>query len=214
MMTRGQDGLSDHNGLANGQSISREKEDTPMFDQHARSLSRRALVAGLAVTASSAAAQPRAALPPTTITTPPHDFGPGGAPTTYFTDPDVLSVDPAFDGLIQANTTTQRLWTGALWMEGPAWCAQGRYLLWSDIPNNRQMRWIEDDGRVSVFRSPSNYSNGNTFDFQGRQISCEHLTRRVMRYELDGSATVLADRFEAPRRPRLVHRPTLRRSAL
>ena len=62
------------------------------------------------------------------------------------------------------------------------------YLVWSDIPNNRQLRWLEDDGQVSVFRSPSNNSNGNTFDFQGRQISCEHLTRRVVRYELDGSS--------------------------
>ena len=175
-----------------------------MFDQHAKGedakgLSRRTLVAALAVTASGAAAQPRPAAPPTTITTPPRDFGPEGAPTTYFTDPDVLTVDPVFDSLIQGNTTIQRLWTGALWMEGPAWCAEGRYLLWSDIPNNRQMRWLEDDGHVSVFRSPSNNSNGNTFDFQGRQISCEHLTRRVVRYELDGSIIVLADRFEGKR---------------
>ncbi|HXX09959.1 MAG TPA: SMP-30/gluconolactonase/LRE family protein, partial [Burkholderiales bacterium] len=71
----------------------------------------------------------------------------------------------------------------------------GRYLVWSDIPNNRQLRWLEDDGRVSVFRSPSNNSNGNTFDFQGRQLSCEHLTRRVVRYELDGSVTVIADSY-------------------
>jgi len=170
-----------------------------MPDQPYIGLSRRTLVGALAVTASGAAAQPRPTAPPTTITMPPRDFGPGGAPTTYFTDPDVLSVDPAFDGLIQANTTIQRLWTGALWMEGPAWCAEGRYLLWSDIPNNRQMRWLEDDGHVSVFRSPSNYSNGNTFDFQGRQISCEHLTRRVVRYELDGSVTILADQFEGKR---------------
>ena len=68
--------------------------------------------------------------------------------------------------------------------------------MWSDIPNNRQLRWIEDNGRVSTFRSPSNNSNGNTFDFQGRQLSCEHLTRRVVRYELDGSATVLAEAFQ------------------
>ena len=170
-----------------------------MQKQPAKALSRRTLVAALAVTGTGALAQPRPAAPPTTITTPPRDFGPEGAPTTYFTDPDVLTVDPAFDGLIQGNTTIQRLWTGALWMEGPAWCAEGRYLLWSDIPNNRQMRWLEDDGHVSVFRSPSNNSNGNTFDFQGRQISCEHLTRRVVRYELDGSATVLADRFEGKR---------------
>ena len=89
----------------------------------------------------------------------------------------------------------QRLWTGALWSEGPAWNAQGRYLVWSDIPNNRQLRWLEDDGHVSVFRMPSNNGNGNTFDFQGRQITCEHLTRRVTRYELDGSATMIADSY-------------------
>src|SRR5258708_17202129 len=98
------------------------------------------------------------AAPPTTITTPPRDFGPGGAPTTYFTDPDILTVDPSFNSLVQPNTPIQRLWTGALWMEGPAWSAQGRYLVWSDIPNNRQLRWLEDEGRVSVFRSPSNNS--------------------------------------------------------
>ena len=162
-------------------------------------LSRRALVGALAVTASGAAAQPRQAAPPSTITTPPRDFGPNGAPTTYFTDPDVITVDEAFNGLIQPNTSIQRLWTGGLWLEGPAWCAEGRFLVFSDIPNNRQMRWLEDDGHVSVFRSPSSYSNGNTFDYQGRQISCEHLTRRVVRYELDGSATVLADSFEGKR---------------
>jgi gluconolactonase len=136
------------------------------------------------------------AVPASTVTTPPRDFGPNGAPTTYFRDPDMITVDPAFNAITQPNTAITRLWTGALWSEGPAWNAQGRYLLWSDIPNNRQMRWLEDDGHVSVFRTPSNNSNGNTFDFQGRQISCEHLTRRVVRYELDGSATVLADNYQ------------------
>jgi gluconolactonase len=104
-----------------------------------------------------------------------------------------------FNGLAQPNSAIQRLWTGALWSEGPAWSAQGRYLVWSDIPNNRQLRWLEDSGRVSVFRLPSNNSNGNSFDFQGRQLSCEHLTRRVVRYENDGSITVLADSFEGKR---------------
>src|SRR5947207_6032945 len=137
--------------------------------------------------------------PPTTITQPPRDFSPQGAPTTYFTDPDVLTIEPAFDGLRQPNAPIQRLWTGALWSEGPAWNAEGRYLVWSDIPNNRQLRWIEDDDRVSVFRSPSNNSNGNTFDFSGRQISCEHLTRRVVRYEHDGSVTVVADSYNGKR---------------
>ena len=88
---------------------------------------------------------------------------------------------------------------GCCGWEGPAWNAQGRYLVWSDIPNNRQMRWLEDDGNMSVFRMPSNNSNGNTFDFQGRQLSCEHLTRRVTRYELDGSATVIADNYNGKR---------------
>ncbi len=82
-----------------------------------------------------------------------------------------------------------------MWLEGPAWNSVGRYLVFSEIPTNRQYRWLEDDGHVSVFRLPSNNSNGNTFDFQGRQITCEHLTRRVVRYELDGSVTVLADAY-------------------
>jgi gluconolactonase len=136
---------------------------------------------------------------PTVISNPPRDFGPDAPPTTYFTDPDILTVDPAFNSLIQANTSIKRLWTGALWTEGPAWSSQGKYLVWSDIPNNRQFRWLEDDGRVSVFRSPSNNSNGNTFDPQGRQLSCEHLTRRVVRYEHDGSITIIADAYQGKR---------------
>ena len=166
-------------------------------------LSRRTLIhaaglGALAATAGSALSQTAAspAAPPTTITTPPRDFSRHGAPTTYFWDPDVIAVDPAFNGLAQPNAAIQRIWTGGLWVEGPAWNAQGQYLVWSDIPRNRQMRWIEDDGRVTVFRAPSGNSNGNSFDFQGRQLSCEHLNRRVVRYELDGSATVLADSFD------------------
>jgi gluconolactonase len=149
------------------------------------------------VAAQAPAGRPMA--PPSTITTPPRDFGPNAPPTTYFTDPDVISVDPMFDGLRQPNAPIQRLWTGALWSEGPAWSSQGRYLVWSDIPNNRQLRWLEDNQRVTVFRLPSNNSNGNTFDFQGRQLSCEHLTRRVVRYEHDGSITVIADMFNGKR---------------
>src|SRR5258707_4572153 len=166
-------------------------------------ISRRTLVHGLAIAAgatvvgtSGALAQQGGELgPPTTITTPPRDFGPGGAPTTYFWDPDIIAVDPSFNDLAQPNTAIKRLYTGLLWAEGRACSAQGSYLLWSDIPNNRQMRWLEDDGRVTVFRSPSNNSNGNSFDFQGRQLSCEHLARRVVRYEHDGTSTVLADNF-------------------
>lgn len=156
--------------------------------------------AGLAlVKPNIATAQPKPMDPPSVITAPPRDFGPNAPPNVYFTDPDILTVDPSFNGLRQPNAPIQRLWTGALWSEGPAWSSQGRYLLWSDIPNNRQMRWLEDDGRVSVFRMPSNNSNGNTFDFQGRQLSCEHLTRRVVRYENDGAVTLIADKYQGKR---------------
>ena len=173
-------------------------------------MSRRMLIKTIAVVAGAAVVGPGVAwaqqatpegpvAPPSTVTSPPRDFGPDAPPNVYFTDPDVLSVDPMFNNYRQPNAPIERLWTGALWSEGPAWNSVGRFLVWSDIPNDRQMRWLEDDGRVSVFRSPSNNSNGNTFDFQGRQISCEHLTRRVVRYELDGSATVIADSYQGKR---------------
>jgi len=134
--------------------------------------------------------------PPTVVSLPPRDFRPGAPPSLYFNDPDVLSVDPSFDRLVQPNAPIQRLWTGGLWLEGPAWNSVGRFLVFSDIPNNRQYRWLEDDGHVAVFRSPSNNSNGNTFDFDGRQLSCEHLSRRVVRYEHDGTVTIIAESFD------------------
>jgi gluconolactonase len=172
-------------------------------------LSRRAVILGIGAVAGAAAVLPRGVgaqapptgpvAPPSTVTSPPRDFSPSGAPTTYFTDPDILTIDPLFNNYVQPNSAIQRLWTGALWSEGPAWSGQGRYLVWSDIPNNRQLRWLEDNGRVSVFRMPSNNSNGNSFDFQGRQLSCEHLMRRVVRYEHDGSVTVLADTYNGKR---------------
>ena len=105
-------------------------------------------------------------------------------------------LDKRFDKYIVANTPMQRLFTGCFWAEGPAWNGVGRYLVWSDIPNNRQLRLTEEDSKVSTFRSPSNYSNGNTFDYQGRQLSCEHAGRRVVRYEYDGTTTVIADSFQ------------------
>ena len=86
-----------------------------------------------------------------------------------------------------------------IWMRTNAWNGVGRYLVWSDVADNLQRRWVEDDGRVTTFRNPSGYSNGNTFDYQGRQISCEHGNRRVARYEPDGSVTTLAERFEGKR---------------
>ena len=110
---------------------------------------------------------------------------------------DVL--DPRFRDCFAGHVRVERLWTGTRWAEGPAWFAAGRYLVWSDIPNNRMMRYVEPSGEVSVFRERSNNSNGNTVDYQGRLVTCEHLTRRVTRTEFDGSIVVLADRFEGRR---------------
>jgi gluconolactonase len=122
------------------------------------------------------------------------DYGPNAPPVRY-PDPDILVLDKRFAKYKIGNTPIQRLYTGTLWGEGPAWCAGGRYLVWSDIPNNRQLRLLDDDGHVSEFRKDSGYSNGNTYDFEGRLVSCEHGNRRVVRYEHDGSVTVLADKF-------------------
>lgn len=113
-----------------------------------------------------------------------------------YPDPDVIALEPAFQKYIQGNSPLRRLHTGLLWAEGPAWNGSGNYLVWSDIPNNAQMRYLPEDGHVSVMRSNSGNSNGNTFDWQGRQLSCEHANRRVVRYELDGKVTVLAAEFE------------------
>ncbi|HVR71998.1 MAG TPA: SMP-30/gluconolactonase/LRE family protein [Vicinamibacteria bacterium] len=118
----------------------------------------------------------------------------GHAPVRY-PDPDVVSLDKRFDRYKLGNTAIQRLYTGTLWAEGPAWSGVGRYLLWSDIPSDVQLRRLDEDGHVSVFRSPAGNSNGNTFDYQGRQIACEHGTRRVVRYEPSGRVTVLADQW-------------------
>ena len=124
------------------------------------------------------------------------DYGPNAAPVRY-PEPDVIALDDRFKAYKLGNSPIQRLYHNKqmLWAEGPAWNGVGRYLLWSDIPNNVQYRWLEENGHVSVFRNPSNNSNGNTFDHFGRQISFEHGTRRVVRYEYDGSVTVLASKF-------------------
>jgi gluconolactonase len=112
-----------------------------------------------------------------------------------YPDPDIVTLDKAFGKYAMFNAVIYRHFVGTKWAEGPAWSAQGQYLVWSDIPNNRQMRLNVDDDHVSVFRNPSGYSNGNTFDQQGRQLSCEHVGRRVVRYEHDGTVTVIADKY-------------------
>lgn len=122
-------------------------------------------------------------------------YGPGAQPVDYPNN-DVIVLNPERFTAKIGNTPILRIHTGSMWAEGPAWNGVGNYLVWSDIPNNIQYRWLQEDGHVSVFRNPSGNSNGNTFDWQGRQISFEHLNQRVVRYEHDGSMTVLADSFD------------------
>ena len=118
------------------------------------------------------------------------------APPIRYPDPDIVVLDNRFARYKIGNTPILRLYTGMLWAEGPAWSGAGRYLVWSDIPNDVQHRWLAEDGHTSVFRTPANNTNGNTFDWAGRQISCEHATRRVVRYEYDGSVTTLAEKWQ------------------
>ena len=147
------------------------------------SLGRRAFIAGaVAMSATVVLGQDR-------------NYG-AGAPPVRYPDPDILVLDKRFAKYRIANTPIQRVFTGSLWAEGPAWNGVGCYLVWSDIPNNVQYRWLCEDGHVSVFRSPANNSNGNTFDFEGRQVTCEHATRRVVRYEHSGAVTVLAEKWQ------------------
>jgi gluconolactonase len=116
-----------------------------------------------------------------------------------YPDPAVEALDPRFEKYRQGNAAVERLWTGARWAEGPVWFGDSRFLLFSDIPNNRVLRWTEETAEVSVFREPSNNANGHTRDRQGRLISCEHDARRVTRTEPDGSVTVLIDRYKGRR---------------
>ncbi|MEO8115046.1 MAG: SMP-30/gluconolactonase/LRE family protein [Phenylobacterium sp.] len=166
--------------------------------QHPPGWERRALLAAaFGAAASAAVAAPKAQKPPpVSPDATPRNWA--GDPLLY-PDPDIVALDAKFGPYIVWNTPIKRLYTGTLWAEGPAWNGPGRFLVWSDIPGDMQLRWIEDDGRVTTFRKPSGYSNGNTFDHQGRQLSCEHGGRRVVRYEVDGTVTVVADRFEGKR---------------
>ncbi len=106
--------------------------------------------------------------------------------------------DRRFEDFIPDNSLPEKLWSGGRWLEGPVWFGDAGHLLFSDIPNNRVLRWIED-GSVSVFRAPSNYENGHTRDREGRLVSCEHGARRVTRTEADGRITVLVDRYKGKR---------------
>jgi gluconolactonase len=120
-------------------------------------------------------------------------------PSERYPDPAVRSLDSSFNKYRLFNASVERLATGMRWCEGPVYFGDARCLLWSDIPNNRIMRWDEETGAVSVYRKPSNNANGNARDRQGRLVTCEHDTRRVTRTEYDGTVTVLMDRFEGKR---------------
>ena len=113
-----------------------------------------------------------------------------------YPDPAVEILDERFRSLVVTNDAIERLWTGGRWLEGPVWFGDGRYLLFSDIPNDRLLCWSEVTGEVTVFRQPSNNSNGNTRDRQGRLVTCEHLTRRVTRTEYDGTISVLLSSYD------------------
>ncbi len=115
-------------------------------------------------------------------------------PSDRYPDPNIIVMDPSF-AKYRVLGGIERLATGCRWSEGPVWFGDGRYLLWSDIPNNRILKWEEETGAVSVFRRPCDNANGNTRDRQGRLVTCEHDSRRVTRTEYDGSITVLADNY-------------------
>jgi gluconolactonase len=120
-------------------------------------------------------------------------------PSPRYPDPRIEVLDDSFDQYRIATAAVERIATGMRWCEGPVWFGDGRYLLWSDIPNNVIMRWDEVTGAVSTFRAPSGYANGNTRDRQGRLITCEHGGRKVTRTEYDGTITVLIDQFDDKR---------------
>ena len=113
-----------------------------------------------------------------------------------YPDPNIVVLDPRFQKIFIGNTGVRRIATGFDFTEGPVWFGDGRYLLFSDIPNDRILRWDETTGGISMFRDPSHYANGNTRDRQGRLITCEHDTQRLTRTEYDGSVVVLADQYQ------------------
>ena len=148
-----------------------------------RQTSRRDFLAAGAATAAAIALAPRA-------------FAQEWQPSPRYPDPLVKILDPSFGKYRLGLAKIEKIASGQRWAEGPVWFGDGRFLLWSDIPNNRIMRWDEETGGVSAFRKPSNNSNGNARDRQGRLITCEHDARRVTRTEYDGSITVIADKYD------------------
>ncbi|MBA2590488.1 MAG: SMP-30/gluconolactonase/LRE family protein [Alphaproteobacteria bacterium] len=162
-------------------------------------LNRRLMLAGAAasVPAIAHAQAPKALLgtPLSVITSPARDFGPN-APPPASPDPDIIRADPSFGGLLIGQETIRRVSTGYHFLEGPAWSAVGLYAVFSDVKNDTLYRYLWETGQVSVMHRPSFSTNGNSFDFQGRMLSTQDYFRRVVRWELDGSMSIVADSFE------------------
>jgi gluconolactonase len=126
-------------------------------------------------------------------------MNPDFTPSTRLPDPRIRVLDERFLALRLLSGTVERLASGFYWAEGPQWFGDGRYLLFSDIPNNRILRWDDCSGAISEFRKPSHHANGLARDLQGRLLACEHGTRRITRTEYNGSITVLADHYKGKR---------------
>jgi gluconolactonase len=168
------------------------------------SISRRHFIRVGAVVAGAAALAPKLAFaqgqsqqgtPPSVITQPPRQWGPDAPPSIY-PDPDIIVIDPSFGKYLLGITAIHRLWTGGKWLEGPIWSSEGNYLAFSDVQANVTYRLIWENQEVTKFHDPSNFGNGNTIDFDGRLVTCQDQLRRLVRYENDGTLTVLADNYQ------------------
>ena len=164
-------------------------------------LNRRLMLAGAAAAipglAHAQESKAQLGTPRSVITNPPRDFGPG-APPPGSPDPDIIRVDPSFGTLLIGQAAIKRVSTGYHFLEGPAWSAVGLYLIFSDVKEDTLYRYLWDDGQVTVMRKPSFSTNGNSFDFQGRQLSTQDYFRRVVRWELDGSMRQRLKPLRAP----------------
>ncbi|RAI58018.1 SMP-30/gluconolactonase/LRE family protein [Roseicella frigidaeris] len=155
---------------------------------------------GLLAAAGAVAAAPVAARPLRPEGPHPPRVAAAWEPTERYPDPRVQVLDPSFVRYRLFNAAVERLWTGnSRWNEGPVWFGDARCVIWSDIPNDRMLRWSETTGRVDEFRKPSGHSNGNTRDRQGRLVTCEHAGRRVSRTEWDGRVVTLCDSYQGKR---------------
>ncbi len=156
-------------------------------------LTRRGMLAGAAAIAPTLAHAQQ--LAPSSSVMNGRVYGPDAPPNTY-PDPDILRLDPSANEIFLGHSSIKRVKTGFEWAEGPAWSGEGQYVVFSDVSGDVQYRYIWETGEVTPFRRQSFNSNGNTFDFQGRQVSAQHYLRRLVRWEHDGGMTVLADNYK------------------